>query len=67
MSESSVEQLILRIQTMNRESVLSLLQDMPYDFPMDFSPEFLGSCSLERLRHILLAACMYAQRRQKVG
>lgn len=67
MPQSSVEQLILRIQTMGREDVVTLLQDMPYDFPMDFSPDFLASCTVEKLRHILLAACLYAQRRQEAA
>jgi hypothetical protein len=31
-------------------------------FPMDFSRDFLDNCPLERLRHILLAARLYARR-----
>lgn len=61
MTEQAVEELIKRISSLDRKGVIGLLQDMPSHFPMDFSPEFLANCSVEKLRHILLAACLHAQ------
>ena len=57
-----MEQLLLEIQSMNRESVTAALCDFQCEFPMDFSQDFLDQCSDEKLRHILLAAHLYAQR-----
>lgn len=60
----SVEQLLLRIQSMDRAALSQALLEFECRFPMDFSREFLDKCSVEKLRHILLAACLYARRQE---
>ena len=58
-----MEKLVNEVQAMARQEVLEALRGMAGRFPMDFSADFLADCSEERLKHILLAARLYASRR----
>lgn len=44
------------IVSMNRKDLIGLLRRMNCAFAMDFTDEFLNSISIERLRHIVMAA-----------
>jgi len=55
-------QLIRRIAEMDRSSLIEALRGLECDFQLDFDEQFLASVSIERLRHILLAACMHAHK-----
>jgi hypothetical protein len=50
-----------RIREMDRRQLSDLLASLRCEFELDFTPEFLGTISIERLKHIVLAACMHAR------
>lgn len=66
MSSHRPEQLAEKIAGMDRASLVETLHGLECNFKLDFSDDFLDSVSLERLKHIVLAACLHghAQRRQ---
>ena len=59
----SIEELIRRVHTLDRDHCKAALLDMERP-AMDFTESYLDQMSTERLRHILMAACLQAQ---KVG
>ena len=52
-------QLIEKINDMDRQHLMQALCGMRCSFKIDFTQEFLNSVSLERLRHIVLAASLH--------
>jgi hypothetical protein len=44
---------------MDRSQLVQTLRDLKCPFEVDFSDEFLQSISIERLRHILMAATLH--------
>lgn len=50
------------IQHMDRETVARQLKDFKARFPIDFTPEFVASEPLPRLRHILFGLCLHNQK-----
>ncbi len=52
------EQLVQSIQSMSREDVTSEILRFNGRFRLDFTEEYLNQISVDRLRHILLAAKM---------
>ena len=60
MSQRAIEQLAKKIAEMPRRRLVTLLRSMDCDFAVDFTDKFLKSASLERLRHIALAAALHA-------
>lgn len=59
MGVGSYENVITRLASMGRVELIGLLREMRCTFPMDFTEEYLQDVSVERLRHIVLAACMH--------
>lgn len=57
-----VEELICLVSSMDRQQLLQQFRTYDAKFPLDFTPDFLQSASLERLRHIFLAVCLQSQR-----
>ncbi len=57
-----VEELVCLIAVMDRPSLARSIRSYDAPFPIDFTPEFLASVSLERLRHIFLALCLQCQK-----
>jgi hypothetical protein len=55
------EQLVGRIGSMDRAGLVDELRRMRCEFPMDFTDEFLSSMSVERLKHIVLAASLHGR------
>jgi len=49
-----------RIARMDRAELVDLLSRLDCGFALDFTPEFLESVSLSRLRHIALAAARHS-------
>jgi len=47
---------------MGRSGLVGVLGRMQCGFPMDFTDEYLATVSLERLRHIVLAAALHEGR-----
>jgi hypothetical protein len=62
MSVSYREDLARDIAEMDREGLIGMLARMECTFKMDFTKEFLGSVSLEKLRHIVLSASLHVLR-----
>jgi hypothetical protein len=60
MQGQQVELLVNEIQAMDRDGLIRLLRNMQCDFAVDFTDDFLNSISVERLRHIALAASLHA-------
>jgi hypothetical protein len=58
-SAARPEQLAARIACMDRPSLVDTLHGLECSFKLDFSDEFLNSISLERLKHIVLAASLH--------
>ncbi len=54
------ELLVARIGSLDRCGLIQELRRMRCSFEIDFSDDFLNSVSLERLRHIVLAAGLHA-------
>lgn len=48
-----------RIAQMRREDLLKMLRGMRCTFQVDFTDAFLAAMSLERLRHVVLAASLH--------
>ncbi len=44
---------------MDREGLIETLRRMRCEFPMDFTDDYLASLSIERLKHIVLAASLH--------
>ena len=56
-----IDDLICLTAVMDRETVVRHLREYPSNFPIDFTPEFLSTVDLDRLRHIFLALCVQCQ------
>ncbi len=57
-----IEELISLVASLDREALVHEFGHYRGNFPLDFTPEFLASMSLDRLRHIFLAVCLQNQR-----
>ncbi len=60
MPSRSIEQLATDINAMERGELIKLLRGLDCGFHLDFTDDFLREVSLERLRHIILAACLHS-------
>ena len=58
MPVESPDQIINEIANMTRPQLVKLLRGLQCGFHLDFSDEYLASLSVERLRHIALAASL---------
>ncbi len=56
-----IESLICTVSVLDRPALVRQLQQYPSSFPIDFTPEFLETVPLDRLRHIFLALCLQCQ------
>ncbi len=56
-----LEKFINQLVMMDREEVIGLLKTMHCTFPVDFTDEFLQVVSLDRLRHLALAASVHRE------
>lgn len=59
---TEIETLCTLIASLNREAVSWHLTHYPARFPLDFTPEFLATEPLDRLRHILFGLCLHTQK-----
>ena len=57
-----VEELITLVCAMDRAAIKRQFLGFRGDFPLDFTPEFLDTLPLERLRHIYVALCLQVQK-----
>ena len=61
-----VEELIVLVSAMDRATLAAQLRAYRASFPVDFTPEFLETVPLDRLRHIFLALCLQCQQMPEV-
>ncbi len=59
LSEKSVDDIIVEVASMAREDLIAMISNMECSFQLDFTPKYLSSVSVERLRHIALAAFVH--------
>ena len=57
-----IEELIELVGSLDREELLRQFVQYPANFPLDFTPDFLETIPLERLKHIFVAVCLQSQR-----
>jgi len=57
-----VEELICLVSSLDKSALTTQFLDFRGNFPIDFTPEFLDTLSVERLRHIFVALCLQSQR-----
>ncbi len=62
MSDSQVEKLMCAVSALDRKSLIRQFQNYRGSFPVDFTPDFLNSASVDRLRHIFVAMCVQNKR-----
>ena len=56
-----VEELICLVASLDRPALVRQFREFRASFPLDFTPEFLATTDLERLRHIFVAVCLQSQ------
>ncbi len=56
-----IEDLICAVAALDRETLVRQFRVYPSTFPIDFTPAFLETVPLDRLRHIFLALCLQCQ------
>jgi len=56
--QQRAEKLAENLAAMNRRRLIQTLRSLECSFELDFTDEFLRSISIERLRHITLAAAL---------
>ena len=61
-----VEELMALVAVMDRPTLVRRLRDYRSRFPLDFTPRFLETVSLDHLRHIFLALCLQCQQMPEV-
>ena len=61
-----IEELIVLVGAMDRPTLARQFGEFRAGFPLDFTPEFLRSASLDRLRHIYVALCLQCQQMPQV-
>ena len=62
LASDQVEEFVALVATLDREPLIQHLANYRGNFPIDFTPEFLATLSMDRLRHVFLAACLQNQR-----
>lgn len=61
-----VEELICVVSAMNRAALVRQFREFRATFPLDFTPEFLATADLDRLRHIFVALCLQSQQMPEI-
>ena len=59
MDTEEAEDLVCRVAAMGQEELIALLESMRCPFELDFTEEYLASLTLDRLRHVVLAAALH--------
>jgi hypothetical protein len=61
-TNESIDELIRDVQTMDRDGCMTQLRQIGRP-RIDFTDEFLNSLSLDRLRHVVVAAFLQSRKR----
>ena len=62
LASDQIEEFISMVASMDRPALIHQFDNYRGNFALDFTPEFLASLSVDRLRHIFLAVCLQNQR-----
>jgi hypothetical protein len=60
-TDQNIDQLLHTVQRLDRRTCIAQLRQFRQP-KLDFTDEFLDALSLDRLRHIVMAACIQAKR-----
>lgn len=61
MNANVVDSLVTQLAEMDRSRLVAFLRSLHCSFPIDFTDDYLNSVSIDRLRHIALAACLHPE------
>ena len=61
-----VEELICLVSALDRPALVRHFREFRASFPIDFTPEFLATADVDRLRHIFVALCLQCQQMPEV-
>ena len=67
MPSRRLDNLATQIAVMERPQLIESLRSLNCPFSLDFSDEYLTSISVDRLRHILMAAALHSVRAESAG
>jgi hypothetical protein len=59
---SQIEELISLVSSLDRQGLIRQFEQYQAAFPLDFTPDFLRSTPLDRLKHIFVAVVLQSQR-----
>lgn len=62
MAERRTEEIAAKLATMHRHELIEMLRTTRPGFELDFTEDYLTHLPEERLRHIVLAACLHCRR-----
>jgi len=62
LASEQIEELITVLSTWDRPMLMLQFSAFTSNFPIDFTPEYLRSVPVEKLRHVFLAMCLQNQR-----
>ena len=57
-----IEELMTLVSGLDRNSLIYHLQTYRANFPVDFTTEYLGRLSTDKIRHIFVGMCLQTQR-----
>jgi hypothetical protein len=57
-----IEELIELVGSLDRDGLVRQFEQYQANFPLDFTPDFLTTIPLDRLKHIFVAVCLQSQR-----
>jgi hypothetical protein len=60
--DADIDGLVTEIAEMDRLRLVGFLRELHCGFPIDFTDDYLNSVSIDRLRHIALAAFLHQDR-----
>ena len=63
---NQVEELVCIVSRMDRPAIARQLREFRAAFPVDFTPDFVETTELERLRHIFLALCLQTRQMPEI-
>ncbi len=64
--DDSLEEMIREVATLDRADCIAALREFTCP-PLDFTDDFLNRQDVDRLRHILLAACLQARKSARLA
>ena len=67
LQSQQVEELIGLVSSLDKPALMQQFGSYQASFPVDFTPDFLESQSVDRLRHLFVAMCLHTQRMPEIA